>query len=488
MGSVIHVEFKSKDNEYESAMSELVQALRKVIDLSVGTEASFSEKEVATLAASNQASRQFFEQTLQEMADGYDDELLIDGVRYKRCHDPGQGHYHSLCGPLNVRRATYRRVGERNGPTVVPLELEAGLVEHATPALGYSIILDYANGTSREYIESMSAAHRQVPSRSTVERIGIAVGAKANDAAPSIERYLRLGERVPDEACAISLGLDRTSVPYEEKREEGQPPKTRRKKRTRPYVRKQPEPVDVNYHMDYVATFCLVDSSGENLVTRKYAATHQEGPDGIVKQLMADVRAAIRLRPALAVGVVQDGAAELWKLLRDALDAEPNIEGYEEAIDRFHLSERLGEVLAVLEPDDDERALLLEQWECELDTDDSAIDRIFDVIYRRLSHFSGSKYEILDKTLTYMENNGDRMRYASMIKKGLPIGSGVTEGSCKSLAGARVKRSGQRWHNSGVSAVLTLRSIHQSDRLPRFWNHLHRRYTAKVIPVEELAA
>jgi len=488
MGTVIHVEFKSKDNEYENAMSELVQALRKVIDLSVGTEASFSQKEVATLAASNQASRQFFEQTLQEMADGYDDDLLIDGVRYKRSHKPGQGNYHSLCGPLKVRRATYRLVGERNGPTVVPLELEAGLVEHATRALSYSIILDYANGTSREYIESMSAAHRQVPSRSTVERIGIAVGTKANETAPSIERYLRLGESVPDEACAMSLGLDRTSVPYEEKREEGQPPKTRRKSRTKPYVRKQPDPVDVNYHMDYVATFCLVDSSGENLVTRKYSATHQEGPDGIVKQLIADVRNAIRLRPDLNVGVVQDGAAELWKLLRDALDAEPSIDEYEEAIDRYHLSERLGEVLTVLEPEDEERAWLFEQWECELNTDDAAIDRIYDFIHKRLAHYSGVQFETLDETLTYMENNGDRMRYASMIEMGLPIGSGVTEGTCKSLAGARVKRSGQRWHDAGVSAVLTLRSIHQSDRLPRFWNHLHRRYTAKVIPVEELAA
>jgi hypothetical protein len=334
----------------------------------------------------------------------------------------------------------------------------------------------------------MSAAHRQVPSRSTVERIGKAVGNRAKEAAPSIQRYLRLGEKVPDDACAISLGLDRTAVPYEEKREEGQPPKTRRKKRTNPYVRKPPEPVDVNYHMDYVATFCLVDSSGENLVTRKYAATHQEGPDGIVKQLMADARAAKRLRPDLKVGVVQDGAAELWRLLRDALDAESTIDEYEEAIDRYHLSERLGDVLLVLEPDDDERAGLLEQWECDLDTDDDAIDRIFDFINTRQNRYSGSEYETLEDTLTYMENNGDRMRYASMIEQGLPIGSGVTEGTCKSLAGARVKRSGQRWHDPGVSAVLTLRSIQQSDRLPRFWSHLHRRYTAAVTPAQEAAA
>ena len=46
----------------------------------------------------------------------------------------GTGRYQNLVGPLHVSRPTYRRSDERNGPTVVPLELAAGLVESATPA------------------------------------------------------------------------------------------------------------------------------------------------------------------------------------------------------------------------------------------------------------------------------------------------------------------------------------------------------------------
>ena len=38
-----------------------------------------------------------------------------------------------------------------------------------------------------------------------------------------------------------------------------------------------------------------------------------------------------------------------------------------------------------------------------------------------------------------------RFRYASIAKLGLHIGSGVTEGACKSLVTARVERSGRRW-------------------------------------------
>jgi len=488
MGSVIHVEFDRKKKELNLAKSNLVRALRTVVEATVGATATFAEKEKATLKAANEASRQYFEQTLQEIADSHGDELFVDGLLYKRSHEPGKGVYHSLCGPLSVERSRYRKVGERNGPTVVPLELEAGLAERGTPALCYSIGLDYAKGTSREYVDSMTAAQRAVPSRSTVERIGKALGAKANQAAPRILQKLRRGERVPGEAVAISIGLDRTSVPYEEKREEGTPPATRRKRRTKPYIRKQPDPVDVKYRMEYVGTFSLVDIHGEKLITRKYAATQQEGPQNIVKQIMADTHSALRQRPELTVSVTQDGAPELWNLLEEALENEPLVFEYKEAIDRYHLSERLGDVLNVIERDGQRRLKQLMEWERQLDEDDEAIVGIYTHIAEHAIHYKGDDRDTLDGTLTFIENNCDRMQYATFRTFGLPIGSGITEAACKSLVGARVKRSGQRWHHPGVSAVLTLRSVLHSDRLPRFWGHLHRSYTARVQPVEEVAA
>ena len=81
--------------------------------------------------------------------------------------------------------------------------------------------------------------------------------------------------------------------------------------------------------------------------------------------------------------------------------------------------------------------------------------------------------------MTHIRNNKDRMRYVTLREAGLPLGSGVTEGACKSLP-SRAKRSGQRWHNPGVSSVMELRAIDQSERLPRFWRLLHRRYRARV--------
>jgi hypothetical protein len=78
--------------------------------------------------------------------------------------------------------------------------------------------------------------------------------------------------------------------------------------------------------------------------------------------------------------------------------------------------------------------------------------------------------EILRIYLTYIANNKHLMRYASVRNKGLPVGSGATEGACKSLIMIRTKGCGQRWHSSGVNSVLTLRSLYQNERLKKFWN------------------
>ena len=285
---------------------------------------TFEDRERAALALGNVAVREYLESNLQELSDGLDTELHIDGVHHKVSHEAAQGEYHSLCGTLNVMRSTYRPVGKRNAKTVVPLELAAGIVERATPALAYSVALGYATSDSRAYVETQKASHRDVPSRSTVERMAKAVGAKARTEAPVIERYLRQGkaERIPSDARAVSLGLDRTSVPYEEPHDPKASCKTGRKSRTKPYVRAKPGPVDVNYRMDYVGTVSVLGSDGDKVIARKYFASHAEGPQGILQRMVADVRAAKRQRPDLAVGIVQDAARELWTLLRDALGGD----------------------------------------------------------------------------------------------------------------------------------------------------------------------
>lgn len=52
---------------------------------------------------------------------------------------------------------------------------------------------------------------------------------------------------------------------------------------------------------------------------------------------------------------------------------------------------------------------------------------------------------------------------------GLPIGSGVIEGTCKNLINDRMERSGMRWSEKGAEAMVSLRGLHLTDLWDSFW-------------------
>ena len=197
--------------------------------------------------------------------------------------------------------------------------------------------------------------------------------------------------------------------------------------------------------------------------------------------MLLDVRhARTTSTTVLPILVVQDGAPELWNIMRSGLQAEPSVGEWHEAIDRFHLMEHLGAALTIIEDNPAARKLKLATWSRELDADDDAIDGIRAFFGAVESELSESEQKKLDEQRTYLENNHDRMRYATLRARGLPVGSGATEGACKSVVNVRAKRSGQRWHDEGVTASLTLRAIYLSERLGAFWVHLSATYRAEV--------
>ena len=463
----------------KSELTEATRLLRCAVEKSLPATASFAQREAAWLAVGNEATRMGLEDELQRLSDGLGAQVLVDGQRHRR-HLEGEVGYHSLCGTLSVRRFSYRRVDERNGATVVPTELAAGIVENATPALAFNVAHGFAKHDMRSHAEDLVTAHRVPPSRTTLERIAQRVGDAAGAARSRIEAYVRRDEALPKGACAISLGLDRVAVPMEEPRPADAPPRARRSKK--PRVRKAPSPVDVNYRMAYVGTVAVLDADGEVLATRKYAIADSDDPaTQIVDRMAADVITMRRKAPTLVVGIVQDGAPEMWNLLRESLARHAITGPILEAIDRYHLTERLGKALAIIESDEAVRKRIMGEWIADFEHRDSAIDVIQNWLIKRHSALHPDKATALWEHLVYVRRNKGRMRYVTMRLAGLHIGSGVTEGSCKSVVGKRANCGGQRWHHRGLRNALTLRALHQSNRLPQFWSHLARRYTAKVV-------
>jgi len=256
-------------------------------------------------------------------------------------------------------------------------------------------------------------------------------------------------------------------------------------KRSKPRQRRAPEPFDVVYRMAYVGTVSFVDEQGVALATRRYALPACDDPEPLAARMQKDVRSALRRHPELNVGIVQDGAPEMWNVMRRALQPlvdDGLITEWREGIDRYHLLERLGKATQIAEPNDVVRAQVFGGLIELFDSADSTIDSIEYQLYERYAGLTDAQQEALDEHLTYIANNKDRMRYVTLRRAGLPVGSGVTESAAKTVIGQRATRSGQRWSEHGLRGVLAVRGVLLSDRLPRFWLKLSRRYVANVEP------
>lgn len=435
-------------------------------------DGGFREREAVAMQLANELVRRSLEADLRRLSRRYGEEVVVDGQRYKR-HASGVGRYHSLCGSVSVRRDSYRLVGVHNGPTVIPLELEAGIVEKATSALTASVVRAFASMPLRDYEAEMEAARRDVPSRSTLERIAKRTGAAIRDELPLIEPVLRAREVGPAGGYSISVGIDRTTMPMAEA--VGRAPA-----KTDAHVRARPPRTVVAYRMAYVATIAINDVHGEALSTIRVSATASEGATMMMERLGDELEHVLAQYPGAPVVVVQDGAPELWHLVRDWL-ADRNITPTMELIDRFHVDERLAQTAECIERDAIRRRKLIRSWSSMLDRDDRAISRICAAIDRRLYYrpksgddfwplsprpkIHGEIGRIAEQNYWYFRRHVDQMHYASARSKCLPIGSGVTEGACKSVIGARFKRSGQRWFDTGASPCLHLRTLCLNRRL-----------------------
>src|SRR6185369_1799321 len=117
--------FEFEDNRFGEAQAAFAGCL--MADLP--GNADFSALESAALRLSEELVRRHLESG-QAAADAQAREMSVDGARYRQ-HALGVAKYHSLCGPLRVRRFSSRPVGVRNGKTCIPLDLQFGIVEGA---------------------------------------------------------------------------------------------------------------------------------------------------------------------------------------------------------------------------------------------------------------------------------------------------------------------------------------------------------------------
>src|ERR1700675_1564941 len=86
--------------EGKEALAKIQQVVKEVLPA-----ADFAEQEQVTLMLLDEAGRGVLEERLRDIARGFEDVVLVDGVPHKRLLN-GTETYHSLSGPLVVARDT----------------------------------------------------------------------------------------------------------------------------------------------------------------------------------------------------------------------------------------------------------------------------------------------------------------------------------------------------------------------------------------------
>jgi hypothetical protein len=381
--------------------------------------------------------------------------VLIDGELHARV-GRYRATYKTRQGPLEVERSLYRKVGERNGPTVDAVSLRAGSVgEGWLPEAARPMAHLLASGTSRE-AEATARVLGVLPySRASFERVGHDVAALYAAQRPRVEATLAERMEVPEGARRVSISMDRIAVPMEEPlpRPVGRPRQAAPQK-----------PVARTWRMAYVGCLTLYDEKGEALHSLRYGRMPQSGATQLAERLALDVQALLTCAPALHVVVLTDGAPELHSLLDEALAAHaPAAQRPVRLVDFWHLMEKLGTAARLLAGEN--ASALHERWKFSLLNRPGAVWRIATEL-----HASGrrgvrlAESQPVHEALTYLENHGERMHYAEARAQALPVGSGNVEATCKSLVALRMKRPGSRWKETTGQQVLDLRSLVLSER------------------------
>ena len=106
-------------------------------------------------------------------------------------------------------------------------------------------------------------------------------------------------------------------------------------------------------------------------------------------------------------------------------------------------------------------------------------DRVIDDLreHARDAGLGSEKAESVEKVCAYLQNKTPYLDYATALKRGWPIATGIIEGACRHLIKDRLDITGARWSLPGAEAILKLRAlISNADFEPYYAWHLRREH------------
>jgi len=466
--------------------------------------------DAATMSESD-LERQLAERSRELMREILDEHLLMRApgktlgpVRETGGEERSEARQHqrkllSLFGPVTVDRAGYARSGEES---LHPLDGELNLPrELYSLELQRQACLEVVRGS---YEETQEAVERhtgiKIPKRQ-IEEIATRGGVDFQAFYEAREREEK-GQRTParDVAPLMVLSFDGKGIVV---RKEDLRAATRRKakgKKSGKTGRKRMATVATVYE---VSRF---ERTPQEVVDRLWPAGPKppggKRPKPQAKRVWASLERDSRevMAEAFAEAASRDPDGRLeWVVL---VDGDPHqlrlLRSFQKSypfsinLDFFHVLEYLWAAVKVLCPGDDweqtsyvrERAIrILSGWSSEVaGTLRAAATR---------KGLQDEDRKTVDTACDYLLKYKKFLGYDEALEGGRPIGTGVIEGTCKSLIVHRMERTGARWSLAGAEAVLKLRALAQSGDFDEYWRfhekqeHLrvHRsKYADGVVP------
>ena len=315
------------------------------------------------------------------------------------------------------------------------------------------------------------------PSSSSLDRLPKRLSEHWEEAREQFEDDLRSVEPVPREATVIGLSLDGVQVPMKD----GERTKKRSQESKRPQG-------PAGFREVGCGTVSLYDGDGERLETTRFARMPEGKKQTLKEQLRAEVESILAARPDLTVVALSDGAEDHWRFIEELRTDLALGERFERAVDLFHVLERVQKALNAYHGEGTPEAKAAFS-ECRIwlrEKSDGA-QRVLRALRYRRDRVHGEAKKTIIAQIQYIQKRVDLMRYEHLLALKLPVGSGVVEAACKTLAAERMKRSGMSWRDDGGQAILTLRSLIQSRRWHLGWSLLANCYR-KSVDVVAMAA
>lgn len=370
--------------------------------------------------------------------------VVAKGVRQKTVR--------TLSGPVRVRRPWSHCPACRSG--FAPADEALGLTTTVSPALAKAYAMagmDLPFGHAAALVHEVAAI---AVSASTLARSCRAAGqrAKARADAETTASQTAVVSYLPPAGPAPSIGyvlMDGTGapmVPAETQQRVGKAADGRAHTRevkigllfTQTQRDKDGAPIRDPGSNSYIATFDDADHFADEL-TMEYIR-----------------RGFYRARQLIVIG---DGAKWIWNLADRCWPEATQI------VDYYHAAEHVHDLVSMIDHVLARPGELIDQLLSHLERGDTpAMAATIDALHLH-PHLAAKT----DKAIDYFTRNTRRMQYHHYREKGWFIGSGQVESACKTIVAQRAKQSGMRWTINGLTPILTLRTLHRSDRDYLIW-------------------